>query len=105
MTAELKNNNGEISICIRQPENDVQSETATEAVLSGANTDATAGAVTDTTSGANTGATAGAATNETEMERLPGHAAGKNFSADNGRDDDRLFEDIEKEYRNKQEQK
>ena len=97
MTAELKNNNGEISICIRQPENDVQPETTTEAaktVLSGANTDATAGAVTDTTSGANTDATAGAVADGTEMERLPGHAAGKNFSADNGQDDDRLFEDI-----------
>ena len=107
MTAELKNNNGEISICIRQPETSTEAATA---VLSGANTDATAGAVTDTTSGANTDATAGAVTDTTsgantdatagavadgtEMERLPGHAAGKNFSADNGRDDDRLFEDI-----------
>lgn len=97
MTAELKNNNGEISICIRQPENDVQPETTTVAaktVLSGANTDATAGAATDTTSGANTDATAGAVADGTEMVRLPGHAAGKNFSANGERDDDRLFEDI-----------
>ena len=100
MTAELKNNNGEISICIRQPENDVQPETTTEAaktVLSGANTDATAdanaNAVADTTSGANTDATAGAVADGTEMVRLPGHTAGKSLSANGGRDD-RLFEDI-----------